>query len=185
MYIELKKEEEQGEGRKVCTIISFVVRLSLLRIFKNLNPQNHRSITCTVCASATASFNAHTHTKRFTKTRRKKEKKNTLSQLLPIDNCDNIISVSFSLIHIVGCCCLSFSLCNNWIIVRAQTGKIDDEVSDDAAAAADDEDYIYVCYAYKRTNMRQIQNSKILYREQVKPALPLSPFDAFSLIREK
>lgn len=119
------------------------------------------------------------------KIHKNEKKNNTSSQLLPIDNCDNIISVSFSLIHIVGCCCLSFSLCNNWIIVRAQTGKIDDEVSDDAAAAADDEDYIYVCYAYKRTNMRQIQNSKILYREQVKPALPLSPFDAFSLIREK
>lgn len=77
----------------------------------------------------------HAH-KKIHKNEKKKEKNNTSCQLLPIDNCDNIISVSFSLIHIVGCCCLSFSLCNNWIIVRAQTGKIDDEVSDDAAAAA-------------------------------------------------
>lgn len=53
----------------------------------------------------------------------------------------------------------SFSLCNNWIIVRAQTGKIDDAADDD--------------YVYKKilTHMRHIQNSKILYRKQVKPAL--------------
>lgn len=115
------------------------------------------------------------------KSHKNKNEKNISSQLLPIDNCDNIISASLffnsycQLLLLV--LLFSFSLCNNWIIMRAQTGKIDD-------AAADDEDE-RMCIKKEQTCDRFKIAGSCIGNKSNQLTLFLYLSLAFSLIREK